>query len=431
MLRASWESGKGDRDKRALRRFLGLPTDRPIVMTGHQPVMFHPGVLAKYIAARALASNSDAHAAFLVVDQDETDPGAMRVPTVGANGVIGESTLRLLPAPGPGVPAGFVGPGAPRAPDEESLARSPWGFVRQGAESVVNALRANASAPSLAAQCALASFDLMRPCAGDATPVFASSLSSTALFERILTRLRDDPARFVRIHNEAVAAHSRAGVAPLASDDARGTHELPLWRVGAGEARRRVLSDQLATSSLAPRALLMTLLVRAGICDLFIHGAGGWEYDQITERIAREWLGVDLAPMTLATATLRLPLLSDAPPTEREVAAGAWAAHRAAHDPSMLDDPRGADAKRELLARIGAAPRNSDERSALYREMHALLDRSRAEHAAELARLRDAADALRRRHDAAGLANDRTWAFPLHPRASLESLARGIDARFA
>lgn len=434
MLRASWEAHRHDDERLALRESLGLPTDRPVVMTGHQPVVFHAGVLAKYMAARALASRTGAHAAFLVVDQDETDPGALRVPTLNANDEIGESTLRLLPSPGPGVPAGFVGPGAPRQPDAAALARSPWGFVREGVASIVGALRAHADASSLAAQSALASFDLMRPFTGDASHVLASSLSSTALFERVLARLREDPARFVRLHNDAAAAHPNAGVAMLATDDARGVHEAPLWRVGAGEARRRVLSDQLvgvAPASLAPRALLMTLLVRAGACDLFIHGAGGWEYDRITERLAREWLGVELAPMTLATATLRLPLLSDAPPTEREVADAAWAAHRAAHDPALLDDPAGAAAKRGLLARMAAAPRRSAERAALYREMHALLDRTRVAHSEEITRFRDAAETLRRRHDAAGLANDRTWAFALHPRDALGSLASAIDSLFS
>ena len=45
-----------------------LPTDVPIIMVGHQPELYHPGILAKFIAARRIANEVDGVVVFLVVD---------------------------------------------------------------------------------------------------------------------------------------------------------------------------------------------------------------------------------------------------------------------------------------------------------------------------------------------------------------------------
>ncbi|MEL7474492.1 MAG: hypothetical protein AAGK04_14340, partial [Planctomycetota bacterium] len=65
---------------RRFREQLGLPTDRPIVMTGHQAEIWHAGILARFAAAHAAAQHTGAHLAFLAVDQDSNDPLPMRFP---------------------------------------------------------------------------------------------------------------------------------------------------------------------------------------------------------------------------------------------------------------------------------------------------------------------------------------------------------------
>jgi hypothetical protein len=52
------------------RRELGLPTGKPLIMTGHQAEFWHTGILAKYLAADAAAGALGADVAWLVVDQD-------------------------------------------------------------------------------------------------------------------------------------------------------------------------------------------------------------------------------------------------------------------------------------------------------------------------------------------------------------------------
>jgi hypothetical protein len=48
------------------------------------------------------------------------------------------------------------------------------------------------------------------------------------------------------------------------------------------------------------------------LADLFIHGIGGATYDQMTDRLIREFYGIEPPPFLVLTGTLRLPI-QDAP----------------------------------------------------------------------------------------------------------------------
>src|SRR5690606_4565547 len=80
-----------------LRDQLGLPTDRPIIMSGHQAEWWHPGILAKLFAARALADRIGGVVVWLVADQDDTDPGAIRIPTRRDNRTVTTIDHRFAP----------------------------------------------------------------------------------------------------------------------------------------------------------------------------------------------------------------------------------------------------------------------------------------------------------------------------------------------
>jgi hypothetical protein len=86
-----------------------------------------------------------------------------------------------------------------------------------------------------------------------------------------------------------------------------------------------------ATHRLAPRALLMTAYLRSAVCDLFIHGKGGWLYDRITEEWWREWTGQELAPMAVVSADVRMDF--EVPVADRaEVDRAVWWAHHVPHN---------------------------------------------------------------------------------------------------
>ncbi len=411
---------------RALRAELGLPTDRPVVMTGHQPEFWHPGILAKYIAADALAGAADAHAAHLVVDSDETDPGAVRIPVTGDT--LAVRTLRLLPQPGAGVPA-CAAPGArPVAADPADTIEP----VRNGLRSIIRTLEAHASASSLGEQLGRSISELLQPWAPLPAPLYSSRLAATSAFRAIVDRMASDPRACIEAHNAAVEQIPEARIAPLVSSADR--LELPLWRIRPGQARARVFAKDLPgipAGELAPRALLLTGFLRLFACDLFIHGAGGAVYDRITDRWLESWLGRAPAPAVRATATLRLPLSTRGVPAVADIDRAAWTAHHARHDPSLVGDTAGAAQKARLLAAVRSARVAGADALPPFRALQDFLADHRARHADALAQLHAQADALRARRDEAAIAADRTWAFPLYPAELLDALASDIRGAFA
>jgi hypothetical protein len=248
-----------------------------------------------------------------------------------------------------------------------------------------------------------------------------------------------EPERCIGAYNAAAAAHASAHIRPLVADPVQDRWELPLWRLGTGGERHHVFAEDLPAiplDRLAPKALLMTGLLRLAGCDLFIHGTGGGGvdeehggYDRITEDWLRAWLGADAsgpAPVTVATATLTLPLDVAPPPSRADVAHAVWLAHHARHNPLALGDAAHEEQRCASLGRLNAA--EPHERPRFFRELHEVLDRYRLSRASGLDELARAAATLRARLGDAAILADRTWAFPLYPREQLETLRDRVHA---
>lgn len=413
------------------RQELGLPTDRPLIMTGHQALFWHPGILAKFLAADAAAKVFGAKVAWLVVDQDAPAAVPVRYPARDGEG-------RLVVRTREYTLAGWAGP----MPREGEVLPS----VAAGLERIERAMAGSPRSEHLAERVAAALGRLMQPLLReDAAPpmVMATHLAETTFFGELVERMKREPERACGIYNAAVARHPAAGMRPLLFNRVQEQYELPLWHISPTGVRKRVYAetlDNVPRHELAPRALLLTGLIRMAGCDLFIHGTGGGGaggeephegYDRVMEDWLSAWLGVlsrDLPPAVVVTATLRLPLENGDAPTSEEAARAVWRAHHARHDPALLGDSALAGMKMDIVRRIRAAPRN--ERGALFEQLQTLLRRFREEHSADLADIARHADTARHRVTEAQIARDRTWAFPLYPQPMLDSLRREIEMCF-
>lgn len=429
------------------RRSLGLPTDRPIVMTGHQAGIWHAGILAKYIAADGFAAQHDAGVAWLGVDQDVNDPGLVRHPWCEDDGLIaGEWNRESAGWIALGVPTGMRPSRAPAAmPDAagacgSGLDASGLEAVHARLEQIRAALDRHRGASSEAAQAMLAAGDLMSATVPAASLVWATSIAGSEAFAPVLESIRSVPAACVHEYNSALRdryqPHSKAtlgevaGVRPLAASE--GRQELPLWRVERERPRSGVDASSLASldaSRLAPRALLLTGFARALLCDLFIHGTGGGVYDRIAEIWFQRWLGVRLAPSVVATADVRLEL-GEGGPDVRSIQRTVARAHRAAHDPSLLGDEAAAREKWSLVEAIDEAKRRGEDPQPRFRRMHDLLAEVRDRKSDALAALREEAAAASAKRDEAAIADDRTWAFPLLGDDAIGALNRRIRDGF-
>ena len=410
---------------------MGLPLDRPILISGHHTEFWHPGVVSKYLAADAAAKATGAAVVWLMVDQDRAESAVARYPVEDVQGrwSVRQAEFSLTNGPGSDrTPGGF---------------REPH-FVAVGLDRIDGAMARHQIAPNFAHQIAGATLDLLRPLLSlDPTIIYATDLSRTALFGQLVDRMARDPESCCRTYNTAVSRHPTARVRPLTADDLQDRYELPLWHLPPGRPRRHVYAEDLPSipiRELAPKALLMTGLLRLAGCDLFIHGLGAAAagednhegYDHITGEWLTDWLNLDpgaVAPISLISATRFLPLSTAAPPGPEAVDRAVWLSHAAPHNPHILRDGYFDDAKRRLVLRIAGSPH--EQRAPLFRQLHEVLDEYRRTHEQDLADIRRQAAAMRERLAAAPILRDRSWPFPLYPDHILIGLRDEIAAAFS
>lgn len=367
-----------------------LAEGRPI-WTGHQPRFWHPGILAKYVAAdRAMTAAGDTTSPLnhVVVDQDVQDPLALDVP-VRRGDALTAVRIKLGPTR-TDVPTGrqpavaVVDPQLPDGTDPRAAA---------GVQRIARVLREAEQAPTLAQQVAAALETLLAPhLTRPLRHHFATDLQRRDDFKQVTHDLLYNAQRAVHHYNQATAQDLGAGIAPLQREPFRV--ELPLWHLPRNAARQRVYADLADTkplltvedgtpidpaADLAPRALFMTALLRSRrradgepACGLFIHGTGGGRYDQITERWWQAWRDEALAPLAVATADRRLKF--DAPVhTPADVERAVWHAHHLPHNPDRVLRLTGplVDEKKNLLAHMHD-DRDQARRGAAFRRLHAI-----------------------------------------------------------
>ncbi|MEM8737114.1 MAG: hypothetical protein AAGG38_01370 [Planctomycetota bacterium] len=418
------------------------PTARKPIWTGHQVSFFHPGIVAKYLAAQAVSARSEIPFHNIVVDQDVYDPLTLRWPQRHPDHPDRLTVERLTLGPVvPDVPVGMQ----PAVEAESMIARvgaMPAGLAIDR-ERLVAALRhSDRDAASLAFQMDRVLRRLLPGYAAAEPSAFASALlrPEAGLLDRLL---RDAP-RCAKLYNEAVRQHAAAGMSALSVEPYRV--EAPLWALRWMEPRERVYvdladSEPLFTTDagepidpadegvvLAPRALLMTaLLRRPDRCGLFIHGTGGWAYDRITEAWWARWRGETLAPMAVVTADARLEF--DAPTASpRDLERAVWWAH---HLPHNLDRELGltgspAREKQALLDQMDD-DRDPRRRRAAFEVIHQINRQLADAHPEALAAARRRLDRARAGVVNARVTRKRDWPFLLYPAEA----AAGWSRRFA
>jgi len=430
------------------RRELGLSGDRLIIATGHQTLLWHPGILAKYLVVDAFAKTHDLATANLIVDQHAEGFGDFDIPIRRADGGLAVRKIELCrPKPRKDVPMGrheaFT---PPRVPENLSGALP---SVNQGVRRIFDAVYAHREAANAAMQMAMVLEDLMRAWVKPLPIVTSTDLIHTSLARAMMKSMADDPWRCAECYNRAVAGVPQAGIGPLLVRD--DYVELPLWRIREDGRRMHAydsdaaeilehdpkskIENRKSKIDLLPRALFMTALVRLCMCDLFIHGTGGAVYDRAMELWMKDWLGIDVGSIAVVTATLRLPLL----PTDAELidlAAAQAAARRWWHDPQRSENSAGGldPAKREMLEAIQVAPRNSSRRRAAFIKMHEQLDALRQANGEAVHQALERVQKAKRQAADRAIARRRDWAFPLYPDAQINELAQrarreaGMDA---
>jgi hypothetical protein len=333
---------------------------RPLVMGGHQPELFHPGVWLKNFALDAYARRLDGTAINLVVDTDRCAATSVGVPVGTPREAHLEQVAFDLPAAEMAweergiVDADCFASFGDRADrllgplEPDAILRRWWPLVVERAgESHRLGLAIAQARHILEGRFGLETLEL---------PV--SELVRLPTVMVFMGWLLAHAARLHEAYNAALADHRRRhrvrGRGRPMPDlavrfDATASTpwlELPWWIWSRDDLRRRrvfantgtpgmlVLSDmdtlrvELPISAdaspsrwvdalsrleghglrLRPRAILTTLVARMIVADVFVHGIGGAAYDLLTDDIVRRLTGCDPPRHAVVTGTLRLPV---------------------------------------------------------------------------------------------------------------------------
>ncbi|MCA9119509.1 MAG: hypothetical protein H6822_11110 [Planctomycetaceae bacterium] len=330
-----------------------LDSKASIVMTGHQPELYHPGVWYKNFVLDHLARTHHAIAINLLIDNDTMRQPAIRVPT----GTLDSPTLESvafdqMQEEMPYEERRLVDPKLFGSFAKRVCATlSPYigqPLVNQLWPEAIAASQANQSLGSLISQ---ARHQLEAAWGLKTLELPLSHVCDSDTFRWFTATILGGLPQFQRIYNDSLFEYRRVNrvrsrshpVPPLVQDGE--WFEAPFWLWSSSDPRRRRLFartvrdgieisdletdrhhlsifpngpneaaiDQLQRLrdqgvKLRSRALLTTMFARIFLCDLFIHGIGGAKYDQLTDAIVQRFFGFAAPEFLTVTATAKLPI---------------------------------------------------------------------------------------------------------------------------
>jgi hypothetical protein len=450
--------------------------DSPLVVTGHQPELYHPGVWVKNFSVARLAGQSSGLGLNVIVDDDTPKSSSIRVP-IEIDGVLhtsrvdfdrweGEVPHEDLPVRDESLFASFadrVRAALPRSVTNPMIDEF-WPRVMRFREtSDRTGLRIALGRRAQEAAWGVHNFE-----------VPLSALCETEAFIWFASHIMANLPKFQDVHNQALNRYREAygirsknhPVPALGGKD--GWLEAPFWAWRASSPRRRpLLVRQLAQTlqirlsgedeplmelplspdreaccavdqlmelpsmgvRLRTRALTTTMFTRLLVGDLFLHGIGGAKYDELGDEVVRGFFGVE--PPDFLTLSLTLWLNLGAEPAtpgrlhevERALRETTYNPDRHQVDLSSPEVRRLAESRLAEIARPVERPAEKLDRFRNIRHFNELLqpgvEAERSELVAERLRL---IEGVRRNQ----IAQSREFSFVLHPARRLRH-AFGLD----
>ena len=345
----------------AYRESFDVPSDTnpstPLILSGHQPALFHPGVWFKNFVIDRMAKLAGGTAINLIIDNDTISAPSITVPVdvESVNGLpsqLSQSTVAYDQATAQ-IPwqmrqvvddAKFESFGERVREQLSSKVQDPlietlWPLVTEAVKSHGNIGRAFAQARhTLEAQANLQTLEIP----------LGQLVDSSSAFHHFFLHIASQIETFQEVYNSAIREYRsvhkiRSSSHPVPELEQSGNqYELPFW-VWSTERpqRQRLFVEQTTTGlklsdnhswsaiiskdrdqfqkqflelvekgiSIRPRALMTTMFARMFISDLFVHGIGGAKYDQLTDSIIERFFGFSAPQFATATASVYLPLM--------------------------------------------------------------------------------------------------------------------------
>jgi hypothetical protein len=430
-----------------------------VLLAGHQPELFHPGVWIKNFALQSLAKQHRAVPLNLVIDNDAVKATALRVP----------HDTQVVKAPFDSWQSDA--PCEDRVvQDEELFASLPsrveplvrdWPFRPLLLNWWPEVLRQRRRTPLLGERLAAGRRSLERAWGRQPLEVPLSRVCQTESFAWFAIHLLRDLPRFHADYNAAVRGYRqrhglRSPMHPAPDLAQEGPWlEAPFWAWRSGELRRQrfwakssggnielragptlwptLQGDAVrqiqqwrtlvaAGHKVRTRALTTTLFSRLLLGNLFVHGIGGGKYDEVTDELFRQFFGLEAPAYLVLTATLQLPL-AKFPTAHHDYLHSQRLERDVFWNPQRHLDGQAGDGVSSLIREkenwIRLACANHDERKHRLTELRSINKKLHALAGVDQTRMRQALADAERRMRLHELHSSREYAFCLFPEEML------------
>lgn len=462
-----------------------------VVMSGHQPEFFHPGVWIKHVFATRLAEQIGGEAHFLVVDSDVPVVVRLEWPVIREDGFATIENARAASVMDwrsyeyirdrKGIDyAALFEPARKRFGGGEATPLDAFAdamVAPQVSGTYVDRWLAALTACDAFVGVPDVRYNRISRCFGfgaaDHDPA-AAALAAHVVINAHEFRLAYNGALSTYRARRNIAG-TQHPIPDLAEDDER--IETPFWLTNPKRGRARLyatpcrsadcvtlfagnealseistreligdparaLAAALGDWAIRPRALAQTMYARIFACDLFLHGIGGAKYDQVTDDLIRDFFDAAPPAYGCVSATLRLSLPRfDATPAA--LSETRRALRDLAYNPQRyLDDAQAARFGRDLAERQEAIaesdrlredePGNRPARKAAFDRIHAANHRLGEALTDRTAATKERVAQLSRELDHNRIASNRAWFFALYTAQQLRALRdaawRAVDA---
>ncbi|HPS55053.1 MAG TPA: hypothetical protein PLP05_05600, partial [Sedimentisphaerales bacterium] len=343
-----------------------------LIVTGHQPIWHHPGILAKNIIAAKFARQINGTCIHLVVDHDTGDSD-MTLPFSNHDQMLDfmktpiENNLHNVPfefrnKPDLKIINNLISSIAENCP--ENFCCQLWSEHIKNHPQIISSLK------SIADIITFLQAILNNTLGIEMLYLPTSMMSQSDSFLKFVSSIIENYEKFTYIYNDAIlknATHSNFKILDIDSSEKAA---LPLWLVAASGIRtclyaKKIRSSKIIISTLSkklgtldltaditqqikniltmhqlflrPKAITMMLFVRLFLSDFFIHGIGGGLYEKITDFILDNYYNLKKTDTAIATATAALPLFKQ-PPQQYDINTMNQNIHKIRHNPEKYID---------------------------------------------------------------------------------------------
>lgn len=431
-----------------------------VVATGHQPVIYHPGILFKEMVVNALMKRGGFLGLNLVVDSDLPKPDIL-IPGK-RDGRLSFEKIELFGGRKDLALEEVSPPNRDRLNQKLSWIREKVkGLVHQeNLETfsiyVAAANKALSSSNNLAWFLTISSRLFKERLGFNHQDVFLSTICQIPAFVYFFSLILSSPKYFASTYNRILSEYRRerrikSSLIPFPDLRIEGNIiELPFWIWEAKKKRStlylrldgekvylcqglnvsqkgvdslaKIVEEGLKGYKLRPKALMLTLFARLFLCDLWIHGVGGARYERINDRIASDFFSIALPEYAVASANLHLDFNLDTEIRGLKDRVRMMKFHperflRASNKETIFL----LQSKRELLGKIKI--KNGEDKKELSKQLRAINEKLKGKMAQEIQGIERS---IFEKEKLLEIANYREYPFFLFPLADLKSLSDNL-----